>query len=235
MAGPTIAERIIDAIRFGPLDDDVLAKRLGVSQRQSINQVARRLEKQGSLRRLTGPDGKIVNALPDHTTPAPPQLLPTRAARGNEAAVLTEDEVKRAVVDELELAGFATQVAWGKTRGIDIDASHVDGRRYVIEAKVEVRSDQQQGSYFLGALGELLQRMDTDGPTYALALPSNRRYRGLVFRLPALVWTRLNFAVFWVTREQDGSLRVALMEEPPKRREAQYRFPIGPIHEDEMF
>jgi len=29
----------------GPLDDDVLARRLGVSQRQQINQTARRLER----------------------------------------------------------------------------------------------------------------------------------------------------------------------------------------------
>ena len=30
----TLAERIIEAIRFTPLDDDVLAKRLGVSHRK---------------------------------------------------------------------------------------------------------------------------------------------------------------------------------------------------------
>jgi hypothetical protein len=64
----TIAERILEAIRYTALDDDVLAKRLGVVQRQSINQAARRLEAQGSLRRYIGPDGKIVNALIDAST-----------------------------------------------------------------------------------------------------------------------------------------------------------------------
>ena len=59
----TLAERILEAIRYAPLDDDVLARRLGVSQRQSVNQTARRLEAQGKVRRLMGPDGKIVNAL----------------------------------------------------------------------------------------------------------------------------------------------------------------------------
>jgi DNA-binding FadR family transcriptional regulator len=75
----TLAERILAEIRFGPLDDDVLAKRLGVSQRQSVNQAARRLEARGVLRRSVGPDGKIVNALVGTDAPlaqpasAPPQ------------------------------------------------------------------------------------------------------------------------------------------------------------------
>jgi hypothetical protein len=29
----TMGDRILDAIRYAPLDDDVLAKRLGISQR----------------------------------------------------------------------------------------------------------------------------------------------------------------------------------------------------------
>src|SRR4029077_17651364 len=67
----TIAERILDAIRFRALDDDQIAKRLGVSQRQSINQTARKLEAQGLLHRSTGPDGKSVNALPEASAPGP--------------------------------------------------------------------------------------------------------------------------------------------------------------------
>jgi hypothetical protein len=43
----------------------------------------------------------------------------------------------------------------------------------IIEAKGEVRSDQQQGNNFLNALGELLQRMDDPEAAYALALPAN--------------------------------------------------------------
>lgn len=61
----TLAERILDAIRFGPLDDDVLSQRLGVGHRQAVNQAARRLESQGRLQRFIGLDWKIVNALPD--------------------------------------------------------------------------------------------------------------------------------------------------------------------------
>ena len=39
----TLADRILDAIRYAPLDD-VLAKRLGVGHRQAVNQAARRLQ-----------------------------------------------------------------------------------------------------------------------------------------------------------------------------------------------
>jgi len=75
----TIAERILAAIRYSPLDDDVLAKRLGVPQRQAVNQAARRLESQGKLKRVVGPDGKIVNALVDRQPNSGPPAAVLRA------------------------------------------------------------------------------------------------------------------------------------------------------------
>ncbi len=59
----TLADQILAEIKHKPLDDDVLAQRLGVDQRQSVNQVARKLEARGLLRRYVGADGKIVNEL----------------------------------------------------------------------------------------------------------------------------------------------------------------------------
>lgn len=193
----TLADRILEAIRYSPLDDDVLAARLGVSSRQAVNQTARRLEREGLLRRRTGPSGKIVNesleggvggrvGVPPVPRPEPPRPF------------LSEDEVKEAVRRWLTSQGFAVTVALGHERGIDIDARHPDGRRWIIEAKGEVASDQQQGNYFLGALGELLRRMDDLNATYGLALPSNRRYRSLVRRLPALAKRRLGLVLIWV-------------------------------------
>jgi hypothetical protein len=38
-------------------------------------------------------------------------------------------------------------------------------------------TDQQQGNYFLHALGELIQRIDDPGARFGLALPDNERYR----------------------------------------------------------
>jgi biotin operon repressor len=195
----TIADRILAAIRPRPLDDDVLAKKLGVSQRQSINQVARRLESEGRLHRYVGPEGKIVNAILDgDTVPSAPK--PTRLAAPNVA----EDDVKRAVSDHLQDQGFDVVVAWGRERGIDIDARHQDGRRYIIEAKGGVSLQPQQVNYFVGALGELVQRMSDPHAAYGLALPDNRQYRGLVDRLPKLSRERLHLVVFWVKMDKDG-------------------------------
>lgn len=133
----TIGERILEAIRYAPLDDDVLAKRLGVSQRQSINQTARRLESQGKLRRSVGPEGKIVNLLAaseGNPGPTVPEVRPVKGVSGDR---ITEDDVKLAVRDYLASQGYSVKVAWYRTRGIDIDARHPSGRRHVIEAKAE--------------------------------------------------------------------------------------------------
>lgn len=203
----TIAERILQAIRYAPLDDDVLAKRLGVPQRQSINQAARRLESQGRLRRVTGPDGKIVNTLPETEGNPGPAVAKVRPAP--QQSRVTEDEVKTAVRDHLASGGYEVKVAWDRTRGIDIDARHPDGRRYVVEAKAETGTrGAQQVNYFLAMMGELLQRMDDDTATYAIALPLNAQYRGLVDRLPRLARERVGLNFFWVTRELDGRLTV---------------------------
>jgi hypothetical protein len=201
----TLADRIVDAIRFAPLDDDVLTRRLGVGHRQAVNQAARRLEAQGRLRRFTGPDGKIVNALPQSpaqqtSEPTPPPVV----LGGGDHGRITEDEVKEAVRAHLTARGFDVAVAWGRLRGIDIDARHPDGRRYLIEAKAEVgKNGPQQVNYFVGVLGELVQRMDDVQASYGIALPDNRQYRGLVNRLPTLAKERLRLSVFWVSREGD--------------------------------
>ena len=58
----------------------------------------------------------------------------------------------------LEERGFKVNVAWGHARGVDIDARS-DAEHLYIEAKGDAPTPQMQGNYFLGALGELLQRM----------------------------------------------------------------------------
>jgi hypothetical protein len=120
--------------------------------------------------------------------------------------------VKEAVRSFLAADGFAVEVAWGRAPGIDIVARHTDGRRYVIEAKAEIGiAGAQQHNYFVGMLGELVQRMDDPESTYAIALPDNRQYRGLVDRLPELAKKRLSLAVFWANRTASG---LGVVEEP---------------------
>jgi len=60
----TYAELIINLLAQQPgLDDDQLARQLGIEPRQTVNQLCRRLEAQGLLVRERGPAGKIVNRL----------------------------------------------------------------------------------------------------------------------------------------------------------------------------
>lgn len=89
---------------------------------------------------------------------------------------MSEDFVKRAVVDWLESDGWEVQVRWGRERGIDIDA-HRGDERWVIGAKGEAPRGPQQVNYFLGALGELTQRIDDSAARYGIALPDHSQYR----------------------------------------------------------
>lgn len=56
------AERVLAYIRAHPgLDDDELSRHLSITPRQTINQIARRLQQKGLIERVPGPRGKIVN------------------------------------------------------------------------------------------------------------------------------------------------------------------------------
>lgn len=179
------------------MDDDEIAARMGIV-RQNVNQICRRLELQGVLRRTVGPAGKIVNELAGSVSVA--AAVPAQRAHFVKSELTTEDDVKRAVARYLEARGLHVEVKWGHDRGIDIVATGA-GERWVVEAKGEVASDQQQGNCFLGALGELVQRMDDPDARYALALPDNLRYRGLVNRLPRLARARLTLTILFVSAE----------------------------------
>lgn len=72
--------------------------------------------------------------------------------------LLTEDSVKAAAKTHLETAGWTVTVAWGRERGIDIEA-HRGAERLYLEAKGEAANPPQQVNYFLAALGELVQRL----------------------------------------------------------------------------
>lgn len=163
----SLADRILELLGTGgELDDDELAARLGVI-RQHVNQVSRRLERQGLIVRQQGWRGKIVNRRTN--APAPEPRPPRSASTGD---LITEDEVKQAMKEHLEVKGYRVDVRWGKERGIDIVADGPDGR-LIIEAKGDAPTPQMQGNYFLGALGELLQRMSDPDATYGIALPDN--------------------------------------------------------------
>jgi hypothetical protein len=88
----TVAQVMLEAIRYGPLDGDAIAQHLGVTQRQTVNQAARKLEAAGRLRRNVGPEGKIINEMVEGSSFSAP--MPRGVVAGS---VLAEDEVKTAV------------------------------------------------------------------------------------------------------------------------------------------
>jgi hypothetical protein len=88
------------------------------------------------------------------------------------------------------------------------------GGSRVWEAKGSAVNPPQQVNYFLGALGELLQRMSDASATYGLVLPDSQQYRGLAARLPALVWQRLRLTVLFVSKDDAGQYMVRRVTTP---------------------
>lgn len=187
------ADRIVEELQSaGPLSDAELAARLGL-RHQAINQSCRALERLGRLRRTASVGAPIRNVL---TVPMLGETPPPVSR------LLTEDEVKTAARDYLAELGFEVAVAWGRSPGVDIAASK-GGERLLLEAKGEAANPPQQVNYFLGAIGELVQRLDDPTASYGLALPDNSQYRGLVSRLPDVALQRLRLVVLFVCRRDD--------------------------------
>lgn len=114
---------------------------------------------------------------------------------------LEEDEVKELIRRDLQSRGWQVKVKPGRAQGIDIEATN-GTERWVIEAKGwGAGSEQQQGNYFLGAVGELLQRMDRDDIKYSVAFPDIPRYRGLWDRFPALAKCRTRITCLFVGKD----------------------------------
>lgn len=58
------ADRILELLRGGQaLDDDEIARALSIEPRQTVNQICRRLARNGVLERVRGLSGKIINRL----------------------------------------------------------------------------------------------------------------------------------------------------------------------------
>lgn len=65
MLAGTDTDRILEALRSSshPLDDDQLAERTSIQPWQLVNSTCRALERSGRIRRVVGPDQKVVNQL----------------------------------------------------------------------------------------------------------------------------------------------------------------------------
>lgn len=218
----THRERIVAYLRAHPegADDDQLAAVLAIAPRQTVNQVCRALFAKGVITRDESPHThKKVNHLVAGSPVAPqasvsmePPLpiarlitleddASVRAFPYQDAIGLSEDGVKAAVAAILQLDGWDTDIRWGHVHGIDISASRGD-ERLVLEVKGEGSRNPMRVNYFLGALGELLQRMESSNARYGIAVPAHRQFVGLILRLPIWVRSHLNLC-FYLVRQTD--------------------------------
>jgi hypothetical protein len=162
---------------------------------QGVNQVARQLASGGQLVRRERPDGRIGN-YPGNGAQrtASASASPVDQQPG---AFLSEDDAKRKLQAWLEAAGWKVAVVWGRGRGIDIEARRGDSR-WIIEVKGQGKLGAMRVNFFLGALGELLQRMDDPQARYSVALPDLPQFRRLWHRLPTLAKERTQISALFV-------------------------------------
>jgi hypothetical protein len=162
-----------------------------------INQECRLLEGGGKLTRQPRSDGRIGNYPSGVALPAviEPSGRPSNVTASHE---LTEDQVKAHLKEWLEAEAWETEIAWGKARGTDIVARR-NREIWLIEAKGCGSRPEMRVNYFIGMLGELLQRMSVPDARYSIALPDMAQFRRLWERLPALARQRTGISALFVS------------------------------------
>lgn len=117
---------------------------------------------------------------------------------------LQEDSVKEFLRTYLEADGWKAAVVQGGAHGIDIDAKRGE-ERWIIEVKGCGSLNPMRVNYFLGALGELLQRMSDPEARYSIAVPDLPQLRGLWNRLPPLAKQKTGISCLFV--RADGNVK----------------------------
>ena len=202
----TLQREILNLLstRPGLTDREITnALRSPSDNQQPINQAARLLDGKGLLVRQTRADGLIGNYL--CSDPELASVSPSPPPKNHDVDAFSEDEIKEVLVTWLESDGWNTEVAWGRTRGIDIEAVRGPDR-WVIEVKGPGSRQPMRVNYFLGILGETLQRMDDGDAKYSISLPDLPQYRGLWERLPQLAKARTQISILFVAK--DGTIEL---------------------------
>lgn len=202
----------------GPMCDDCLSLETRIKPRQTINIACRAMVDDGILIRAKDicprcRATKIVNRLKGSTASVPweGQVTNIRSSqvdkpiKNHDVEGLSEDEIKQALVDWLSKDGWKSTVAWGNTRGIDVEAKRGE-ERWVIEVKGPGSRQPMRVNYFISILGETLQRMDDPASNYSIALPDLPQYRGLWERLPRLAKSRTKISIIFVSVDGDIEL-----------------------------
>jgi len=215
----THKDRIKEALKTrGAMCDDCLSAETKIKPRQAVNIACRALALDGLLVRskdvcprcratkLTN-RVKASSALVDHDEIEKSNLAPYRkeSVKDHDVEALSEDEIKQVLVDWLSKDGWKTTVAWGNARGIDIEATR-GKERWVIEVKGPGSRQPMRVNYFIGILGETLQRMDDPDARYSIAFPDLQQYRGLWERLPSLAKSRTKISIMFVSMDGEVEL-----------------------------
>ncbi len=180
----------------GLTDRQITAQLLGASApQQSVNIAARGLASKGRLVRRRRDDGVIGNFPVDAEAVHAP--LEARVRETSPNADLLEDRLKHHLREWLRSNGWEAEIAWGHEPGIDIRAFR-DGKRWIIEVKGIGSRPEMRVNYFIGILGETLQRMDDPASKYSISLPDVPQFRRLWDRLPHLAKKRTEITVLFV-------------------------------------
>lgn len=204
---PTLQSRILKLISSEPgLTDREITNTLQspANNQQPINQAARLLAGKGLLVRQKRNDGLIGNYPSEISVQTAQQQVESPRNNSDQDAP-TEDEMKSVLGRWLQAQGWSVEIAWQKARGIDIDARR-GVERWIIEVKGPGSRQAMRVNYFIGILGETLQRMDDANAKYSIALPDLPQYRGLWERLPALAKSRTQISLIFVSK--DGIIEV---------------------------
>ncbi|HNX61524.1 MAG TPA: hypothetical protein PKN45_02695 [Candidatus Limiplasma sp.] len=198
MPNTTLADRILKALQEGPMTDRELTDKLKGhgSAQQDVNQACRLLRDRGVIMRSDRP---IYNSLPAIRPLSTEEIAVPPSSKVTKDADFSEETLKQMLNAWLIKEGWETRVAWGYTHGVDIEARR-GFKHWFIEVKGKGSRDAMRVNYFLGILGEILQRMDDPNAQYSIALPDMQQYRRLWQRLPQRV-------------KQNNSLSLILLSE----------------------
>ena len=181
---PGITDRALAEAIFG----------VGTPQ-QRVNGECRRLASKGLLSRVAKNDGLVGNYLA--VMGAVQNAAEPEPTITTDSSFFSEDEVKRVLESWLSTEGWSVEIAWAKTRGIDMHARK-NAQCWIIEVKGSGSLQPMRVNYFLGVLGETLQRMDDAQAKYSIALPDLKQFRSLWSRLPALAKERTTISALFV-------------------------------------
>lgn len=156
---------------------------------QTINSECRYLERLGMLERKCNPEkgGNKGNYPTDKVLEI--SVKANVAKQVSDEEPLQEEDIKRILTDKMKAEGWDVKTAWGHIPGVDIDA-HREDERWMIEIKGPGSRNAMQNNYFIGILGEMLQRMDDPNARYSIALPDIKKFRRLWNELPELAKKR---------------------------------------------